>query len=125
MPIAHQWYGGYLLAMGRHSEAIAERKRALELEPLSLIINFELGLAFYYARDYDQAIEQFQKDAGIGPELSCRRTRCFPAAYVQKGMYTEAIAGFKKSLPLGTVNGQAQWLVLAMSMRYQVTKARR
>jgi tetratricopeptide (TPR) repeat protein len=23
----HQWYGGYLEAMGRHSEAIAERKR--------------------------------------------------------------------------------------------------
>ena len=76
---AHQWYGGYLEAMGRHNEAIAERKRALELEPLSLIMNFELGIAFYYARDYDQAIEQFQKtvelDQNFPPpvwDTSCR-----------------------------------------------------
>ncbi|HAF13003.1 MAG TPA: hypothetical protein DCK99_04730, partial [Blastocatellia bacterium] len=29
---AHQWYGGYFDAMGRHNEAIAERKRAQELD---------------------------------------------------------------------------------------------
>jgi TolB-like protein/DNA-binding winged helix-turn-helix (wHTH) protein/Flp pilus assembly protein TadD len=96
---AHQWYGGWLDLMGRSNEAIAERKRALELEPLSLIINFELGLAFYYARDYDQAIEQFQKtlelDQNFGPAHLF-----LPAAYEQKGMYGEAIAEFKNAIPL-------------------------
>jgi serine/threonine-protein kinase len=96
---AHQWYGGYFQAMGRHNEAIAERKRALELDPLSLIMNFELGLGFYYARDYDQAIEQFEKtlelDQNFPPPLAW-----LPATYVQKGMYGEAIAGFKKAVTL-------------------------
>ncbi|HLN97062.1 MAG TPA: winged helix-turn-helix domain-containing protein [Pyrinomonadaceae bacterium] len=95
----HQWYGGYLSLMGRSNEAIAERKRALELEPLSLVINFELGLAFYYARDYDRAIEQFQKtlelDQSFPPAYNF-----LPAVYEQNGMYSEAIAEFKKGIPL-------------------------
>jgi len=36
---AHQWYAVYLSALGRHQEAIAEIKRALDLDPLSLPVN--------------------------------------------------------------------------------------
>jgi len=97
--IAHQWYGGYLAVMGRTNEAIAERKQALDLEPLSLTINFELGLGFYYDRDYDRAIEQFQKTLELDHEFPAVNN-FLPAAYEQKGMYNEAIAGFKKALPL-------------------------
>src|SRR5882672_10209186 len=97
--IAHQWYGGYLEALGRNNEAMAERKRALELEPLSLVINFELGLAFYYARDYDRAIEQFQKTLELDQNFP--PAKYFLAqTYMQKGMYDKAIAGFKEAIPL-------------------------
>jgi TolB-like protein/DNA-binding winged helix-turn-helix (wHTH) protein/Flp pilus assembly protein TadD len=97
--IAHQWYGGWLQVMGRSNDAIAERKLALELEPLSLIINFELGLAFFYARDYDQAIEQFQKTLELDQNFPSAHN-FLPATYLQKGMYDEAIAEFKKAIPL-------------------------
>jgi serine/threonine-protein kinase len=61
-PVAHQWYGEYLAALGRHQEAITEFKRAIELDPLSLIIHATLGRhGYYFARQYDQAIAQFQK----------------------------------------------------------------
>ena len=40
---AHQWYGVALGSMGRLEEAIAESKRALELDPLSLITNQGFG----------------------------------------------------------------------------------
>jgi tetratricopeptide (TPR) repeat protein len=103
--IAHQWYGGYLEAMGRSNEAMAERKRALELEPLSLVINFELGLAYYYARDYDQAIEQFQKTQELDQNFPPPHN-FLPASYEQKGMYSEAIAEFKKAIPL---TGESEW----------------
>ena len=96
--IAHQWYGGYLSVVGRKDEAMAERKLALELEPLSLIINFELGLAFYYHRDYDQAIEQFQKTLELDQNFPTAHN-FLPAAYEQKGMYSEAVAEFKKAIP--------------------------
>jgi serine/threonine protein kinase len=41
--VAHQWYGEYLAAVGRHPEAIAAFKRAIDLDPLSLIIHATLG----------------------------------------------------------------------------------
>jgi DNA-binding winged helix-turn-helix (wHTH) protein/TolB-like protein/Flp pilus assembly protein TadD len=96
---AHQWYGGYLSVMGRSDEAIAERKLALELEPLSLVINFELGLSYYHARNYDKAIEQFQKTLELDQNFPAAHN-FLPAAHEQKGMYKEAIAEFKQSIPL-------------------------
>ena len=95
---AHQWYGGFLEATGRRNEAIAERKRAQELDPLSLVINFELGLAFFYSRDYDKAIEQFQKTLELDQNFPPPHV-FLPAAYEQKGMYSEAMAEFKKAIP--------------------------
>ena len=60
--LAHHWYGNILLGpLGRHEEAIAELSRARELDPLSLIINADLGYAYYLARQYDSALIQYQK----------------------------------------------------------------
>jgi serine/threonine-protein kinase len=103
--IAHQWYGGWLQVTGHRNEAIAERKLAQELDPLSPIVSFELGLAFYYARDYDQAIEQFQKTFELEQNFPPAQ-QFLPACYEQKGMYDEAIAGFKKAIPL---LGGSEW----------------
>jgi TolB-like protein/DNA-binding winged helix-turn-helix (wHTH) protein len=97
--VAHQWYGGYLSIMGRRDEGIAERKLALELEPLSVIINFEMGVAFYYDRDYDRAAEQLQKTLELDQNFPTAHN-FLPATFEQKGMYSEAIAEFKKAIPL-------------------------
>ncbi len=43
-------------------EAIAAIKRARELDPLSLNINTNVGVFFYLARQYDQAIEECRKN---------------------------------------------------------------
>jgi adenylate cyclase len=57
---AHFYYSWYLLTpLGRPERAIAEMKKALELDPLSGIYNTVLGLSYYYARQYDQALQQF------------------------------------------------------------------
>src|SRR5438045_3943751 len=60
--IAHQQYGNNTLsALGRFDDAIAEGKRAVELDPLSLVINTDLGSNYCYARRYDEAIAQLRK----------------------------------------------------------------
>ena len=58
---AHQWYAECLSMLGRHIEAIAEIKRAQQLDPLSLIINQGVGGKYLYARRYDEAMAQFQR----------------------------------------------------------------
>src|SRR5207247_2765508 len=68
--IAHQQYGNITRsALGRFDDAIVEGKRAVELDPLSLVINTDLGSNYCYARRYDEAIAQLRKtlemDAGF------------------------------------------------------------
>jgi tetratricopeptide (TPR) repeat protein len=65
--IAHQLYSMYLVVMGRFDEAIAEAKKALELEPLSLSRNSHLGNTFMWTGQYDRAIDQFHKTLEMDP----------------------------------------------------------
>jgi TolB-like protein/Tfp pilus assembly protein PilF len=65
---AHHWLGNdALAALGRFDEAIAEVKRAVELDPLSPVINTDLGTSFYYAHRYDESARQLRKTLEIDP----------------------------------------------------------
>jgi len=65
---AHHWFGNdTLAALGQFEEAIAEGKRSVELDPLSIVINVDLGETFYYARRYDEAARQMRKALEIDP----------------------------------------------------------
>jgi TolB-like protein/predicted Ser/Thr protein kinase len=57
----HHWYSLLLSALGRHDSAIAESQRAIEIDPLSVIIVASAGWVDFHARMYDQAIAQFRK----------------------------------------------------------------
>jgi len=63
---AHHWLGaGPLVDLGQFEDAIAHGKRAIELDPLSPIINADLGLTLYFARRYDDAGAQLRKALAI------------------------------------------------------------
>jgi TolB-like protein len=65
---AHHWFGNdALAALGRFEEAIVESKRAVELDPLSPVINTDLATTFYYARRYDESARQLRKTLEIDP----------------------------------------------------------
>jgi tetratricopeptide (TPR) repeat protein len=65
---AHHWFGiGPLMRSGRFDDPIAECKRAVELDPLSLMNNADLGVTYRYARRYDEAIEQLRKTLEMDP----------------------------------------------------------
>jgi len=70
---AHHWRAEYFAATGRLDKAVDEDKRALELEPLSLIINSGLGCFLYWARRYDEAIAQIKKALGMDPHFTAAR----------------------------------------------------
>src|SRR5262249_19721380 len=53
----HQWYGMYLCSGARFDAGIAELERARVLDPLSLVIQVNVGRCRYYARHYDRVTE--------------------------------------------------------------------
>ena len=100
---AHLWYAMHLAALGRHSESIAEVKRAQELDPLSLIMNTSVGLMLYFANQYDEAIEQFRKVLELDPDFFVARWE-LGLVYEVKGMYEEARSEFQKARALSPGN---------------------
>jgi serine/threonine protein kinase/tetratricopeptide (TPR) repeat protein len=80
----------YLAPMGRLEEAIAEMKIALSLDPLSLAMNANFGRVLYWARRYDQALQQLNKTIEMEP--SYMPAHYFKIeVYEQLGMYNDAI----------------------------------
>jgi serine/threonine protein kinase len=96
---AHQWYSEHLVAMGRYDEALAEIKRAQELDPLSLIINGVLAVTYGINGQNDQAIEQLKKTVEMDPNFT--RTHLFLAeTYQRAGRFEEAADEFGKTFVL-------------------------
>ncbi len=96
---AHQWYSSYLVALERFDEAIAEAKRAQELEPLSFTASSHLGWILYLSGKNDEAIQVCAKILELDPNVFPAR-RYLGLAYEQKGMYQKAIAEFQKGVQL-------------------------
>ena len=86
---AHNGYAWLLTFVGRHDEAIEESKRAHELDPLSNL-NWSLGYQYYYARDYDKAIEEYRKVLEIFPRNLVVHSH-LALALSAKGLHNEAI----------------------------------
>jgi TolB-like protein/DNA-binding winged helix-turn-helix (wHTH) protein/Flp pilus assembly protein TadD len=98
--MAHLWYGlGPLSAMGEFERAIAEEKRALELDPISPIINADLGTVYTLARRYDEAIAQLRDTVEMNPQFYGGH-RCLGWALELKGATGEAIAEYHKAFEL-------------------------
>jgi DNA-binding winged helix-turn-helix (wHTH) protein/TolB-like protein/Flp pilus assembly protein TadD len=95
----HELYGYVLWATGRLDEALTEMKRAQELDPLSLVISEDLGVAYYYSRKFDEAVEQQRKTLELDQNYFFAYVRR-GQAYLQKGMYTEAINDLTKARTL-------------------------
>jgi len=116
---AHEYYSLYFDTMGQAEEAIAEMRRARELDPLSLDINAQLGVAYRDGRHYDQAVEQCRKTLELDPNFEMAHW-CLGLAYVGKGMYEEAV----QELRTAVATGGCPCKLAALGYTYAITGER-
>jgi TolB-like protein/Flp pilus assembly protein TadD len=96
----HQQYGNNTLsALGRFNDAIAEGKKAVDLDPLSLVINADLGVNYCYARRYDDAIAQLRKTIEMDPGYYFAHIN-LAQVLEMKGARDAAIAEYQKARAL-------------------------
>lgn len=62
---AHHWLSHLMMARGRAVESLEESVRALESDPLDLVINIHLAWHYWMARDYERALEQCARTAEL------------------------------------------------------------
>jgi tetratricopeptide (TPR) repeat protein len=112
---AHFRYGQlYLLPTGRFDEAIAEIKRGLELEPLDLQMRGNLAAAYFFAGRTDKALEEAKITYDLEPGYTLGRLY-LSQAYIENGMYAEAVAIGEQWLQSDPAN---QWALRAAGFAY-------
>ncbi|RJP74130.1 MAG: hypothetical protein C4532_03030, partial [Candidatus Abyssobacteria bacterium SURF_17] len=91
------FYSWHLTFIGRYDEAIEQIQRAFELDPLSLVINREIGGAYLYAGKHEQAIEALKKT--IAMDVSFPIVHYFLGlAYFFSSRFEEAAKEFEEEL---------------------------
>jgi tetratricopeptide (TPR) repeat protein len=87
----HYFYGWLVLQpMDRLDEAITEVKKSLEIDPLALAVNSNLGRLYFYQRQYAHALQQYRRTLEIEPTLPSAHNRVIEL-YETEGMYEKAV----------------------------------
>jgi len=93
---AHRFFAFLLSALGRHDEAISEIQTAEKLDPLSSLVQSDLGVGFYRARKYEQAEWHLKRAIDLDP-LNYGAYGRLGSLYGEMGRYADAIARLEKA----------------------------
>lgn len=96
--VALHWRSHCYLAQGRFDESARDALRALDTDPVSVMLNIHLGEHQHLARQYDLAIEQYRRALELSPNHPNARP-LLALVYEAKGMYGEAIAELEAAEP--------------------------
>lgn len=116
--LAHDWYAGYLMYVGRLDEGIAEARRARELDPLSLPINNALAGRLLVAGRYQEAQDQLRETLEMDPHYAPTH-QTLGWLYLNTGKREQAVQEFQQALQLsGTAEKD---FLLDLGFAYAVT----
>ncbi len=101
---------------GQLNGAIAESKRAQELDPLSPLVSEAFAEILYHTRQYDQAIAQCKKMLELDPNSAAAHST-LGLIYQQKKMFEEAVAETQTGL---TLSGEKE-LAIAYGRAYSLS----
>jgi TolB-like protein len=110
LAMTHYHYAWYLALFDRLDEAIAEHKRARDLDPLRALHTGWLGQLYNYGGRYDEAVAEARKALELNPGF-WPSYLVLSRAYSSQGMHQEAIAAAKRLAEVRPVAGGAQLTV--------------
>lgn len=103
---AYHWRSTLFCMLGQQREALREKSHALSMDPLSVVIRTDLARMFYFARDYDQALAEYQ--AALDMDHNVFTAHLWRAqVYELKGLSSEAIAELKMGMRLSNNSAYA------------------
>ncbi len=110
-------YGNLMSVMGRHDDAVAVAKRAIQLNPAALGLRIVISAFLSNARRYDEAIEQCEIVLDLNPNFRGAYST-LSEVYALKGLYEDAIAAYQKFL---TLEGASEEEVAGLADAYQTS----
>jgi TolB-like protein/DNA-binding winged helix-turn-helix (wHTH) protein/Flp pilus assembly protein TadD len=96
---AHHWYAWHLSLMGRNKEAIAEMDKAVNLDPISPVVNADLAELLIIAHLPDESVRQSRKTIDMNPGFAFAHNQ-LAQAYIEKQMFSQAIAELQQAIRL-------------------------
>jgi serine/threonine protein kinase/Tfp pilus assembly protein PilF len=118
-----QWRAEYLAISGRGDEALAEIRQALALDPLSPIINTQLGWILIIVRQPDAAIAQLRQTIEMAPRFVQAYTN-LGIAYDVKGDHQAALDAFTQAVEVGGGADTQLWKTRQLVFLGQQAEAR-
>jgi TolB-like protein/DNA-binding SARP family transcriptional activator/Tfp pilus assembly protein PilF len=97
---ARGWYAQLLSGMGRVEESVQQTQLISGLDPLGLLSSINGAWMRFLARDYDGAIEQYQRSLELNDSWAPSYT-ALGLIYAQKGMDDAATKAASKAVALG------------------------
>lgn len=96
---AHNYNALLLMIRGRFDEALAEVKKAQEIDQFSLIYNLNIGTVLFRAKRYDEAEAQCRRTLELDPNFA-RSYWLLGLIDEARGKYPEAIVSLRRSVDL-------------------------
>ena len=93
--MAHEWYAEFLAAQGRHDEAVAEIRKAQQLDPLAVPVTRAVGWILYFAGRYDESEEELKKALAMNADFLGARLVLW-WVYVARREFDAAISDIRR-----------------------------
>ncbi|WP_331351329.1 tetratricopeptide repeat protein [Cellvibrio sp. UBA7671] len=94
----YQGYGYFLIQHARHSEAILNYKKVLDLTPDNVMAINNMGASYLFLGDFENAIPAFEKALALSPSSAAFSN--LGTAYYYLGFFSKAVEYYQKAIDL-------------------------
>lgn len=120
----HDYYGFFLMLMGRFREALPSLERAVDLNPIRITVNGDLGLYHHFTGEVEGSIDHRRRALELNPFCGLARVD-FARTLERAGRHDESIAELQRTLPLDDAPWVRVWLGRAYALEGRREEASR